>query len=81
MGIIEGLKYYQKLEEFKIPIVSDFSDSTWAQQTGEVCDLVQILPTYVADINFKSSSFDKKTNTLKKGQFVSPWNMKNSVEN
>ena len=48
VGIIEGLKILAKVrDEFKIPVVSDFSDSNWAQQTGEVCDLVQIPAYYV----------------------------------
>ena len=81
MGIIEGLKILAKVrDEFKIPVVSDFSDSNWAQQTGEVCDLVQI-PAYLCRQTsiLKAAALTRKPIHLKKGQFMSPWNMKNSV--
>ena len=81
VGIIEGLKILSKVrEEFKIPVVSDFSDSNWANQTGEVCDLVQI-PAYLCRQTsiLKAAALTRKPIHLKKGQFMSPWNMKNSV--
>ena len=60
--------------------VSDFSDSDWAEKTGEVCDLVQI-PAYLCRQTsiLKAAASTKKPIHLKKGQFMSPWNMKNSV--
>ena len=81
VGIIEGLKILSKVrDEFKIPVVSDFSDSNWAQQTAEVCDLVQI-PAYLCRQTsiLKAAALTRKPIHLKKGQFMSPWNMKNSV--
>ena len=33
-------------DEFNIPVVSDFSDPSWAEPTGHVCDLVQV-PAYL----------------------------------
>jgi len=80
-GIDEGLKILSDLrDEFGIPVVSDFSDVNWAKPTGEVCDMVQV-PAYLC----RQTSILRvaaKTNRvvhLKKGQFMSPWNMKNSV--
>ena len=66
--------------EFKVPVVSDFSDAAWAPATGEVCDMVQV-PAYLCR---QTSILRAAANTgrvihLKKGQFMSPWNMKNSV--
>ena len=81
VGIIEGLKILSKVrEEFKIPVVSDFSETTCAQQTGEVCDLLQI-PAYLCRQTsiLKAAASTRKPIHLKKGQFMSPWNMKNSV--
>ena len=47
VGIEEGLKILSKVrDEFKIPVVSDFSDPSWADKTGEVCNLIQI-PAYL----------------------------------
>ena len=82
VGLEEGLKILEKVKkEFDIPVTSDFSDSSWAQATAEVCDIIQI-PAYLC----RQTSILKaaaQTNTpinLKKGQFMSPWNMKNSVK-
>ncbi len=81
VGIEEGLKILSKVrDEFKIPVVSDFSDPSWAARTGEVCDLIQI-PAYLCRQTsiLKAAASTLKPIHLKKGQFMSPWNMKNSV--
>ena len=81
VGINEGLNILSMVrDEFKVPVVSDFSDSSWAEATGEICDLIQI-PAYLCRQTsiLKSAAKTKKPIHLKKGQFMSPWNMKNSV--
>ena len=81
VGINEGLSILSKIrEEFNIPVVSDFSDSSWAKDTAEVCDLIQI-PAYLCRQTsiLRSAAQTNKPIHLKKGQFMSPWNMKNSV--
>lgn len=78
---LEGLKVLDKVRSaFEIPVVSDFSDPSWGKETGEVCDLVQI-PAYLCrqTTMLKAAAETKKPLHLKKGQFMSPWNMKNSV--
>lgn len=81
VGLEEGLRILQDVRnEFNVPVVSDFSDPSWAAATGEVCDLVQV-PAYLCR---QTSILKAAANTgrpvhLKKGQFMSPWNMKNSV--
>jgi 2-dehydro-3-deoxyphosphooctonate aldolase (KDO 8-P synthase) len=78
---LEGLEILNKVRtEFEVPVVSDFSDSSWGKATGEVCDLVQI-PAYLCrqTTMLKAAAETKKPLHLKKGQFMSPWNMKNSV--
>ena len=82
VGIDEGLNILSKIkDEFDIPVTSDFSDPSWAQATGQVCDMVQI-PAYLCRQTsiLKAASLTKKPINLKKGQFMSPWNMKNSVK-
>lgn len=66
--------------EFGVPVVSDFSDPAWAKATGEVCDLVQV-PAYLCRQTsiLKAAAKTGRPVLLKKGQFMSPWNMKNSV--
>jgi len=81
VGIEEGLEILSKVRsEFGIPVVSDFSDAAWAKATGEVCDLVQI-PAYLCRQTtiLRAAAETKRPIHLKKGQFMSPWNMKNSV--
>jgi 2-dehydro-3-deoxyphosphooctonate aldolase (KDO 8-P synthase) len=81
VGIDEGLKILSDVrDEFGLPVVSDFSDSTWGPSTGEVCDLVQV-PAYLCRQTsiLRSAAQTGKPVLLKKGQFMSPWNMKNSV--
>lgn len=81
LGVDHGLTILSQLrDEFGIPVVSDFSDSTWAEATGEVCDMVQI-PAYLCRQTsiLKAAAATNKPIHLKKGQFMSPWNMKNSV--
>ena len=81
MGLDNGLRILSDVrDEFGVPVVSDFSDSTWAPATGEVCDMVQV-PAYLCRQTsvLKAAAATKRPIHLKKGQFMSPWNMKNSV--
>lgn len=81
IGLEKGLKILSEVrEKFNVPVVSDFSDSSWAAQTGEVCDMVQV-PAYLCRQTsiLKAAAKTGRPILLKKGQFMSPWNMKNSV--
>lgn len=80
-GLDDGLRILSDVRnEFGVPVVSDFSDPAWAEATGEVCDLVQV-PAYLCRQTsiLKAAAKTGKPILLKKGQFMSPWNMKNSV--
>ena len=82
VGISEGLEILKKIRNnFEIPVTSDFSDPRWATETGEVCDIIQV-PAYLCRQTsiLKAAAETKKPVNLKKGQFMSPWNMKNSVK-
>ena len=47
LGPDHGLRILSDVrDEFGIPVVSDFSDPSWGNATGEVCDLVQV-PAYL----------------------------------
>ena len=81
VGLDEGLRILSDVRDVVgVPVVSDFSDPSWANATGEVCDLVQI-PAYLCRQTsiLRSAAATKRPIHLKKGQFMSPWNMKNSV--
>jgi len=80
-GIDNGLQILSDVrDEFGIPVVSDFSDASWAEATGAVCDMVQV-PAYLCRQTsiLRAAAETKRPVHLKKGQFMSPWNMKNSV--
>ncbi len=82
IGIEKGLNILSEIrEKLNIPVTSDFSNPQWAKNTGEVCDLVQI-PAYLCRQKsiLKAAAETHKPINLKKGQFMSPWNMKNSVK-
>ena len=81
VGIEEGLEILQSVrQEIGVPVVSDFSDPAWAIPTGEVVDLIQV-PAYLCRQTsiLRAAAETRKPVHLKKGQYMSPWNMKNSV--
>ncbi len=81
LGMEEGLRILADVRDaFGVPVVSDFSDPSWASATGEVCDLVQI-PAYLCRQTsiLRAAALTGRPVHVKKGQFMSPWNMKNSV--
>lgn len=81
LGVDHGLRILSDVrDEFGVPVVSDFSDPSWASATGEVCDMVQV-PAYLCRQTsiLKAAAATNRPIHLKKGQFMSPWNMKNSV--
>lgn len=81
LGVDHGLNILSEVRsEFGIPVISDFSDPSWGPAAGEVCDMVQV-PAYLCRQSsmLKSAASTGRPVHLKKGQYMSPWNMKNSV--
>jgi 2-dehydro-3-deoxyphosphooctonate aldolase (KDO 8-P synthase) len=81
IGIEEGLNILKIVrDKVKVPVVADFSDPAWAEPTAKVVDLLQI-PAYLCRQTsiLKAAAETNKPLLLKKGQFMSPWNMKNSL--
>jgi 2-dehydro-3-deoxyphosphooctonate aldolase (KDO 8-P synthase) len=80
-GIEEGLRILQKIRtEFQLPVISDIHDQYQVQAAAEVLDILQI-PAFLCrqtDLLVAAARTGKPIN-LKKGQFVSPWDMKNAV--
>jgi 2-dehydro-3-deoxyphosphooctonate aldolase (KDO 8-P synthase) len=80
LGLEEGLRVLERVRtETGLPVTSDFSDPAWGPATGEVCDMVQV-PAYLCRQTsiLRAAAATGKPVHLKKGQFMSPWNMKNS---
>jgi 2-dehydro-3-deoxyphosphooctonate aldolase (KDO 8-P synthase) len=81
-GIGEGLRVLRKIkEQFKLPILSDVHDVVQVGAAAEVCDVLQI-PAFLSrqtDLLVAAGKSGRVVN-LKKGQFLSPWEMQNAVE-
>jgi len=81
VGLEEGLRILSDVrKEFGVPVVCDYSDPSWAAATGEVVDFLQV-PAYLCRQTsiLRAGAETGRPIHLKKGQFMSPWNMKNSV--
>jgi len=80
-GLEEGLKTLARIrEELQVPVISDVHDVSQVKPAAEVLDIIQI-PAFLCrqtDLLVAAAKTDKPIN-LKKGQFVSPWDMENGV--
>ena len=81
IGLEKGLEILAKVRDtFKIPVTSDVSDIAWMEDTGDVVDLIQI-PAYLCrqtNLLLAAGRTGRPVH-IKKGQYMSPWNMKNAV--
>jgi 2-dehydro-3-deoxyphosphooctonate aldolase (KDO 8-P synthase) len=81
-GIAEGLRVLRKIkDQFKLLILSDVHDVSQVAPAAEVCDVLQI-PAFLSrqtDLLIAAGKSNRVVN-LKKGQFLSPWEMSNAVE-
>ncbi len=80
-GVENGLRILAKLrDECNMPVVSDIHEPRHAEMAAEVLDIIQI-PAFLCrqtDLLVAAARTGKVVN-VKKGQFVSPWDMKNVV--
>jgi len=78
----EGLRILAKIKhELKLPILTDIHDAAQAAEAAEVCDVLQI-PAFLSrqtDLLVAAAKTGRVVN-VKKGQFLSPWDMSNVVE-
>src|SRR3989440_10535902 len=81
-GLKEGLRILGKIKsELKLPILTDILDASQAEAAAEVCDILQI-PAFLArqtDLLIAAGRTGRIIN-IKKGQFLSPWDMDNVAE-
>jgi len=81
IGLEEGMRILEDVRNASdTPVVSDFAHADDAPILGEVCDFIQI-PAYLCRQThlLRAAAQTQRPIHLKKGQFMSPWNMKNSV--
>ncbi len=81
-GLAEGLRILQKIKQrFGLPILTDIHEVSHAAAAAEVADVLQI-PAFLSrqtDLLAAAGKTGRVVN-LKKGQFLSPWEMANAVE-
>lgn len=81
-GLEKGLTILQKIQkELDLPVITDVHSPSEAQIAGDICDMIQI-PAFLCrqtDLVIASGQTKAAVN-VKKGQFLSPWDMKNVVE-
>jgi 2-dehydro-3-deoxyphosphooctonate aldolase (KDO 8-P synthase) len=80
-GLEKGLATLQRIRtEMAVPVISDIHDISQVSIAAEVLDIIQI-PAFLCrqtDLLAAAAATGKPVN-VKKGQFVSPWDMTNVV--
>lgn len=81
-GLEEGLRILKKVkDEVHVPILTDVHDVKDVAKVAEVADILQI-PAFLCrqtDLVVAAAMSERAVN-VKKGQFVSPWDMRHVVE-
>ncbi|MBA4696997.1 MAG: 3-deoxy-8-phosphooctulonate synthase [Legionella sp.] len=80
-GIEEGLRILEKVKsDVGVPVLTDVHDDTPLDEVASVVDVLQTPAFLCRQTNFiqKVCSLNKPVN-IKKGQFLSPWEMKHVV--
>lgn len=81
-GLKEGLHILRRIKEtLRLPMLTDVHEPAHVGPAAEVCDVLQI-PAFMCrqtDLLVAAGKSGRAVN-LKKGQFLSPWEMANAVE-
>jgi 2-dehydro-3-deoxyphosphooctonate aldolase (KDO 8-P synthase) len=81
-GLSEGLRILKKVKrEVHVPVLTDVHQAADVAKVAEVADILQI-PAFLCrqtDLIVAAALSERVVN-IKKGQFVSPWDMKHAVE-
>jgi len=81
-GLQEGMRILGKIKsDLRLPVLTDIHEVSQAAPAAEVCDILQI-PAFLArqsDLLIAAGKTGRIIN-IKKGQFLSPWDMGNVAE-
>jgi 2-dehydro-3-deoxyphosphooctonate aldolase (KDO 8-P synthase) len=81
-GLGEGLRILRKVkDQVQVPVLTDVHETADVARVAEVADVLQI-PAFLCrqtDLIVAAAMSERAVN-IKKGQFVSPWDMKHAVE-
>lgn len=82
VGIKKGLEWLKKIKnEFGLPVLTDIHTPDQAEEVGKVVDIIQI-PAFLCrqtELLLEAGKTGKVVN-IKKGQFLSPTELKNAAE-
>ncbi len=81
-GIEEGLRILSEVKrQLRLPVLTDVHEDTPMGEVAAVVDMIQTPAFLCRQTNFilKAASAGRPVN-IKKGQFLSPWEMKNVIE-
>jgi 2-dehydro-3-deoxyphosphooctonate aldolase (KDO 8-P synthase) len=82
LGIAEGLRILHKVQQtVKVPVLTDVHESADVPRVAEVADVIQI-PAFLCrqtDLLIAAGKSGRAVN-IKKGQFMSPWDMRYAAE-
>ncbi|HEX2651184.1 MAG TPA: 3-deoxy-8-phosphooctulonate synthase [Burkholderiales bacterium] len=81
-GMAEGLKILSEIrKQVKVPVLTDVHEDTPIKEVADVVDVLQTPAFLCRQTNFiKAAASAGKPVNIKKGQFLSPWEMKNVVD-
>ncbi|HEX6691712.1 MAG TPA: 3-deoxy-8-phosphooctulonate synthase [Burkholderiales bacterium] len=81
-GMEEGLKILQKVKQkIGVPVLTDVHEDTPLKEVASVVDVIQTPAFLCRQTNFiRAAASQGKPVNIKKGQFLSPWEMKQVVE-
>ena len=81
-GLSEGLRVLNKIKtQLSVPVLTDVHETSDVSQVAEVADILQI-PAFLCrqtDLIVAAAKSGRVVN-IKKGQFVSPWDMRHAVD-
>lgn len=81
-GVEEGLRILSQIKaKLKLPILTDVHDVSQVEPAAKVADVIQV-PAFLSrqtDLLLAAGRSRRAVN-LKKGQFLSPWEMRHAVE-
>jgi 2-dehydro-3-deoxyphosphooctonate aldolase (KDO 8-P synthase) len=80
-GMEEGLRILSAVKKLGIPVLTDVHEDTPLKEVAAVVDVIQTPAFLCRQTNFiRAAASQGKPLNIKKGQFLSPWEMKNVVE-
>jgi 2-dehydro-3-deoxyphosphooctonate aldolase (KDO 8-P synthase) len=81
-GLLRGLEILARIKkEFGVPVLTDVHDAAQVEPAAQVCDVIQI-PAFLSrqtDLLVEAGRSGAAVN-IKKGQFLSPWEVRHAVE-